>query len=1493
MVIASPAEKATPAGIRRQAPLRYTINPLMTGTEPFPEHTSKRRSARTWAVRLVAGFIAIGAIAYGTMPWWLPTGWLAQRLVNQLSADLKRTVTIERVTVGWVEGIAFEGITIADRPDSPFSTLARIEQLRCSFEPLTTLVTGRVHKIIVDQPTFNLAVDETGRFNISDLGQRQEDGALPSRNFLIRGLLCNVQTPRGSDAIRFDRLECSVDPATGTLRFLGEVHPPGGSIAGRGAGEKQLRIDAEITVPRLKPSATLGGGIEVRWVGLALSDLPLKIIPKIPIEQVDGTTTGTLDVETEPNLDMNVKLAIDLRGVRIRRADQPETATVPDAKVQADFHWDPNTDVILVRSLACETQAIRFSGKGAGEDAPAVRLDLQGTPPMEARVAGAVKDWALLRREWPAIERAAAQAGIRLEGQAEFKIAAAYEQRAYQVAIEFDGPRTACRIERNGRTLFDAPGDIPKHLDAKLSVVRRDGLLIQPEVALTLGGVSLNGRGKVKLPDPMPAEPTDRIRALLEAVVPSADSQWTLQCTDMLEIKSRWPPLGDVELLREWRGPIEVSLACTPATGGNQARADVKMEPSTTVRLGELFAKETGLPLVIHAGCTLPPATESRLSDLALAISHGTSTLRLGENATMDYRFALTNGGHGRDVPPLAIEASWHLPIRATGVEHLAPLWPGWKRLIEANPSRHVAGDLTVAVDARLSSRPLDDVERLSVEVNADDLAVRWDDLLDKPAGTAVEISGAFRREQLDGRGDSGWSIDIRRPSGTLAAEYRQAEPDKAGGELEHVRVRVNVLDFARWIEISPWLRRAASDYRPTGGFTLELDSLCAGDGQDVKLTMDATQTGFEVLYHGVVTKSPGGDAKLTAHLRTAEPGDAPTTSRWMLEDSEILVAGLHLSEITGSAELAAPTSQPATVSIRRLMDRQALPSLRTIDLETRGTLVVDNQIAGLHREIRRWCEEHGLTGTTAMRVRVSGKPETIAIAGSLDAEDLECTLKTGGDVVPTIHKPAGTPLRVMFDAATVGSSPGEPQRLRVDELTIDLHDNEVSLAGHIDLPRHGSSLTKMPVANLKAQMELADLANLKPLIPGGRLTRLDGSCEGGVEVSGPLLSLSARGGRMKFNRLGAVVGGDNLGLDGEVRFDEHEVTIDQLRWVFGASEGVLSGTVRQVGDSRIGRLGLAVDRFDLPDFSRRLAHWDTSKAPGTTQAVAQDSEPARRILDQLLHSEIEIEASAEEVRAMLPGNQALRADNGWARFQVQRGPVTINFRALVDGGFVTGEFTSHTQLADPEYHLTYTADSIEPGPLVDGYLRLMFPGMEATGPLTLIDETRQKLMPKPGEPNFEVGEGELIIRGGSIAGRAAPLWVTKIFPGLNFARFDFSYMHSWFKKLPNGQCHHQMIYQGQYYNVYMIGYADHTRWFRYEVGVDFLANFDSKYWAESGQGRIPLFIKTGRIDERGNLIEEEVNYVSPDRVIKMLFVENNPVVTVYHAVRKRVLGEQ
>ena len=127
----------------------------------------------------------------------------------------------------------------------------------------------------------------------------------------------------------------------------------------------------------------------------------------------------------------------------------------------------------------------------------------------------------------------------------------------------------------------------------------------------------------------------------------------------------------------------------------------------------------------------------------------------------------------------------------------------------------------------------------------------------------------------------------------------------------------------------------------------------------------------------------------------------------------------------------------------------------------------------------------------------------------------------------------------------------------------------------------------------------------------------------------------------MAFGRFGAVVGGDNMGLDGQLQFGDGKASLDQFRWVFGASEGVVSGSVSQEGESYMGRLSLAIDRLDVPDLTERIAHWVPAEAPATTNAADQAERADRSVVETLLRSELDIDAYADECRATLPGNQS------------------------------------------------------------------------------------------------------------------------------------------------------------------------------------------------------------------------------------------------------------
>ncbi len=764
-------------------------------------------------------------------------------------------------------------------------------------------------------------------------------------------------------------------------------------------------------------------------------------------------------------------------------------------------------------------------------------------------------------------------------------------------------------------------------------------------------------------------------------------------------------------------------------------------------------------------------------------------------------------------------------------------------------------------------------------------LDVRWQRVADRQ-----ERSASMRLDHAAGSIVVG--ATVQQPLADAASGAPAAKP------WERIDIDADIHDLQALPTLCPALDEALRDLHLSGAIRADIESVVSPEGDRVSLTLDAGEASFTLPGGEPLTKPVGIPAKVAMIL--TRPDQAG--SDWRFESDDTAFGGFQVASLNGTCTgLPGP---PVAGWLAALSDPPAIDPA-AIGGRLAATVRADfsERLTDWHPQLARLRRQFGLGGTADLDVSLDIASGEIDARGAIAAKDTAWRIETGVPAAPHFHKEAGSPGETAFNIGYRLPTEGKTAKLDIRELLCASGSNELRVTGELAMSAPPAA-AQLDSGRLWVGVRLADAGAARSLVPGAAV----GPASGGLDADA---ELTFTGGRMRVERGSATcrdlqldLYGSPLGVSGGIALDRERIDLDQLVLGFGSSHGVLSGNLALPEPGGKGRLGVVFDRLDMVDLTRRIKDIAVKAGPPSAAGSAPASAPAgseataaasdgNDVLAMLRRQDFIVEGHIRTLVATLPMEVGVTADAVGFQLDGDDGALKATFHCVIDGGIVDGSVDTDLNVADPVMHLQYTADAIGSGELVDSYLRLTFPGMTATGTLTLIDESYQKLLPEPGNPNYPVGKGELMIGGGTIVGRAAPLWLTRIFPGLNLSSFEFSYMHQWFEKLPSGRVRHRMIYQGKYYNIYTDGYTEPDKTFRYDVGVDFLADFDSKYWAEVGQGRIPMFTKTGKLTAEGRIVDEQVTYQPPERILETLLISNNPVITAYHAIRKRVRGEE
>ncbi len=441
-------------------------------------------------------------------------------------------------------------------------------------------------------------------------------------------------------------------------------------------------------------------------------------------------------------------------------------------------------------------------------------------------------------------------------------------------------------------------------------------------------------------------------------------------------------------------------------------------------------------------------------------------------------------------------------------------------------------------------------------------------------------------------------------------------------------------------------------------------------------------------------------------------------------------------------------------------------------------------------------------------------------------------------------------------------------------------------LEGEVGLGQGKMRLGRAKVAGKMDSPRVREVADLFEPARGWQL-RGHLACEGAA-------TFDARSGW----RLGALevgcwpVEASVLGLPGRVaglvNVRDGTVQATGVEVGLGKTDGTVTVDATYGREGIRGRIGTAIRNVDVDELVERKSKARASQSRGTGEQASSSKDTARQAAVQryLASSDLSFVGATDRLGVTIDAGQPATAIHAlvWSG-RLDHGVLAVKVDGAFQGGPLAADVRGSVVDKAVPWIVHYRADRADATPLTQHLVVKGFPGMTVDGPVTL--DERLRIDPTQSAAAIP-SAGELIVEGGVVRGAAAPRWVTRIFPGLQLASFKFGRMHNWYERDAKGVTTNHIIFRGTPWCLYMNGWSRLDGTMRYEVGVDLLGAAESEYWAVADRGRLPLFIKTGRVVD-GKLHDEVVSFLGPTQVAERLLKDNLLTIT-YHAIRQQVL---
>lgn len=1448
------------------------------------EKRQKRPRRRWWQV-LCRAAVLLGVVvtgAYVTIPWWAPTGYLRDRIAEQMRRQMGVDVRIAEMSLSWSRGVELHRLTIASPEGFEAGPMVVVERISGPFSPIDLLFNEKLEWMELERPMLSAQLDEQGNINIAVLKKLHFDVKVDRVS--VKMGCATLAFPGSDDRIRLNVSDLRL--AAGRVHQLGRV-----TLSADLAQRDQL---APVSLTAGTGSAEQAAAVSFNFSNVDLEQLPLARLLHLPLSRLAGRCNGTigLQVNRDGRVDrFNFNLTI--LGLDVQPDGGPRLPVIERAGLRISAAFDLVGERVQIQSASVRLPGVDLSGR-ADLSADVLEIGWQAIRSLE--LEGVVHPMRLMAL---ATGRTELPGALETAGPVKIKLSARSTGSRFRVETTADA--AGATIRRAGKTI-KPPG---RALGVRIigDIDRRNQAFVATSGELTLGGNTFSGSGSLQ-----------DLRAFADRWTKGLDSpslRDVLQDVARLDWKGSWR-IRDLSSLRElgpaWSDALS-GVELRGEIGGNWSIGDPKRprlhldgasSGSTHLAIGELFVKPKGKILTASLTADIDERSPG-LRNLTMVATVGAGRFRILDGTLLPVADEAT------EQDAFQFDASGRFDADQIGT--LQACFP-WIPDSVGRLGGEIKGDCLFRLGRTAS--------RIRAHVDLTGVSAAGGEYFVKSAGQVADVDFDFFRDTATPADCSDtFCVRARLPQGRFDAVLLCPWGRLSLGEGFRLTAGARIDDARGLIESSPWLKETLAGCDIGGGLELDVFALLTRDGFLGDLRCNADQLEFTI--NGPVKRTKAGGVPLRLGLsgRLSRGDDRAIAVR--LDRAEVKFAA-GSARISGRMLLHPERTHPAGKV-------WPVPLLDDFRVSVHLLAVPDEHLISLAPELSDPIGRYELKGAVAIDACLEGRGGSLSLKSHVDGRNLSANFSG------KLLKPSG--MRAEVDVEMTAAL--DLSTVRLNNLKARVGDLSL-LVGASAKPRlrdDGLPAAVGPVAGhaVVSTLKTETLSRLAPaLLPfnlagagaiewewsgadGGRIKYL--RCHGmdlrgryrakDVAVRGDLTleNIRPRDGDLAgvWETLKRKLDGAEPFEPGDLElFDVGRIRTDALELRAGKNHGWLVADVSGFPAGPKGNIRLFAEYLDDKD----LADWlgPGGAAPADEVKLTDEEIEALRTKTErkieaarpyLLASDLKFTASIENLRSYDPSvRRTYDVSNFELVASLEKGRITLNYLAGMNGGIMPTRFAVDIADAAPVVSKHAQLRELVATENIQPQLAKYFPGNTVLGFFNRREKVTIPLRDVIANaidvryPMHTVGQAKTVTIKGVVEGRAAPAFIGRIFPGLNIAKYHYDKMTGFADFLPDGTAVNDMIFSGRPIDLYIEGTTDTKNIARYEIGVILLGTPQSpEFNHKFRQGRIPIMKFKGLI-EGGKILNEQVSYLWPPETFYVIFLKNNAVYRIWLNAQKR-----